>query len=291
MSARNHMFIALALTISTTACTLAEEQLDESEVASAARVVKSSPTPAPAPTGPTCELATTDSDPMNCGTCGNVCGSGLCYGGVCADSTGGHVFVIGHGYGTSNGALDKMLGNAVFLNERQPVRVLAYAGTAPAALITGTDAAIDRMATLRGRTWAKTQVTSSSDVALNLPNADVFLVYAQPDASSEYLYSLGNEWGFRLDNFTRRGGVIVVLDTPSANAGTAEVLVASGLMTLTNRAPAGALAYVHDAADVGAARVPLMFATTSAVSWAPSIHSTIAATDTGNAIAVHRAIY
>src|SRR5687768_5329252 len=112
----NDMFAARIITISalalTSACTLADEPEHLGNVESEGKRA-----PATAPTGPTCS-STVDltSDAANCGTCGNVCGSGLCYSGVCADATAGHVFAIGHGYATSNSALDKILGNAVFMN-------------------------------------------------------------------------------------------------------------------------------------------------------------------------------
>lgn len=274
--------LLLALTLLAAGCTLAsDEQVnDETEVGVAARI---------ATTG-SCELADKTSDPKHCGTCGNVCGSGICSASVCMDASAGHVFVIGNGYATSNGALDKALGNAVFLNERKPVRVLAYAGTAPAALITGTNAAINRYATARGRTWAKTAITSSADVAIHIDNTDVFLVYAQPQLSSQYLDALGDEWSLRLDNFTRRGGIIIVLDTPSTNVGTPEVLVRSGLLQLTGRTSTGAVSYIGAAEDVGAARVPLMFASAGSVGWTPSSWTNVASSDTGQAVIIHRAI-
>lgn len=253
---------------------------------------KRSPGSTTGPTGPTCS-GTTDymADPANCGTCGNVCGSGLCYSGVCADATAGHVFVIGHGYATSNPALDRVLGNAVFMHEKNPVKVLAYAGTAPSALVTGTNSAIDRQATARGRTWQRTQVTSSADVAFQLPNVDVFVVYAQPLQTSLYLNYLGDEWGIYLQQFTRRGGVVVVLDTASTNVGTAEVLTRTGLMSLTGRTAVTGNAFIGVAEDAGAVRMPLMFATSSSVGWAPSNWTNVASSDAGQAIVIHRAIY
>ncbi|MBA2539035.1 MAG: hypothetical protein H0V17_05320 [Deltaproteobacteria bacterium] len=273
----------------TTGCTLADQdQLEElGTVESEGKRAGATTT-----SGPTCS-STTDymADANNCGTCGNVCGSGLCYSGVCADATAGHVFAIGHGYATSNRALDKLLGNAVFMNERAPVRVLAYAGTAPATLVSGTNAAIDRQATARGRTWQRTQVTSSADVAFNLPNADVFLVYAQPQQDSTYLNYLGDEWGLYLQQFTRRGGIVVVLDTASTNAGTPEVLTRTGLMTLGGRTTLTGNAFVGVAEDAGAARMPMMFATSNSVAWAPSSWTNVINSDAGQAMVVHRAIY
>lgn len=272
-----------------TGCTMAEQTDDMSTVEFEG---KTKPPASTTPTGPTCP-ATTDytSDPANCGTCGTVCGSGLCYAGVCADATAGHVFVIGHGYETSNAALDKVLGNAVFMNERSTVRVLAYAGQAPASMVAGANAAMDRYATARGRTVQRTVITGSAEVATNIQNADVFVVYPLTQAPSDYLMALGGEWSYRLDSFARSGGTIVVLDAPSSNAGTAQVLVTSGLMTLTGRSNAGGVGYVGTPEDVAAARMPLMFAIPNAVGWAASSWTNVATSDTGQAVVVHRAIY
>ena len=274
-----------ALFFVVTGCTLADPVEDVQTVESEARRPAST-------TGPTCS-ATTDytSDPANCGSCGTVCGSGLCYAGVCADATAGHVFVIGHGFETSNAALDKVLGNAVFMNERSTVRVLAYAGQAPTNMVSGVNAAMDRYAAARGRTVQRTVVTGSADVAVNLPNADVFVVYPLTQAPSDYLMALGGEWAYRLDSFARRGGTIIVLDAPSSNTGTAQVLVTSGLMTLTGRASAGSVGYVGNAEDVASARIPLMFALPNSVGWSPSSWTNVATSETGQSVVVHRAIY
>src|SRR5688500_8596620 len=74
----------------------------------------------------TCEAVDTSSDPKHCGACGNVCASGLCYAGVCADDRAGHVFVIGHSYRDSSPALDRILANAALQSEKATVKVLVY---------------------------------------------------------------------------------------------------------------------------------------------------------------------
>jgi hypothetical protein len=295
-SRRTDMFAARMMTLSalffvatTPACTQIEHDDDVSSVESEGKARPGSTTT----TGPTCS-STTDymSDANNCGTCGNVCGSGLCYSGVCTDATAGHVFVIGHGYASSNPSLDRVLGNAVFSNDRSTLRIVAYGGQfAQSTMVSGTNAAMDRYATAHGRTIQRTILTSSADVAYNLPNADVFIVYAQTLATSIYLDALGDEWSLRLDQFARGGGTIIVLDAQSENAGTAQVLVRSGLMNLTGRSNMGAVAYCGDAEDIAAARVPLMFAVSGSVGWTPSSWKNVATGEAGQAMVVHRAIY
>ena len=231
-------------------------------------------------------------DPLNCGACGTVCASGLCYAGWCADDRAGHVFVIGHAYRTSNPALDRLLGNAVFLPATKPARVVTWAGpgTTP-ELVTRTNDAIRRGAAQLRESWKRYNAPSSAAVPVLLANADVFLVYAQPHASDATLQALGGEWALALDDFTRRGGIVIVLDAPGANAGTVQVLAASGLLALEGRAPVSGVAFVAAHADVAAAQVPLMFAIGESIGFAPSGWTDVAATETGSVVAVHRAIY
>src|SRR5262249_20044779 len=39
-------------------------------------------------------------DPDNCGYCGNVCASGICSAGICQGIVAGHIVLIGHDYKT-----------------------------------------------------------------------------------------------------------------------------------------------------------------------------------------------
>ena len=99
------------------------------------------PLPEPAPPQPTlpscfapqtdCDGVCTDlqSDPDNCGTCGDVCASGLCDAGVCIGATVGHVVAIGHDYQASEPAMDRVLADAVGLTTGAYTRIGYWRGT------------------------------------------------------------------------------------------------------------------------------------------------------------------
>lgn len=235
-------------------------------------------------------------DPLNCGACGTVCGSGLCYSGVCADDRAGHVTVIGASYRTSNPALDRVLGNAVFMTDKRPAKIVTWKGprgaVAPADVVSGTNAALTRVSLVMKHAFKLYPAATSSAVQTMLPTADIFLVYAQPQSTDDYLHALGDEWSIPLDDFVRRGGVIVVLDAPSTvNSGTAQVLAPSSLMTLTRSTAPDSIGYVAAHGDAGTAMIPLMFALPDAVGYEPSTYTDLATGDTGSVIAAHRAVY
>ena len=238
----------------------------------------------------TCTTTTDYSnDPLNCGVCGNVCASGLCYSGVCADDRAGHIFVIGNSYRKSNPSWDRMLGNALFLKENAKVNVLVYRGTATTDYNSGTANAIARAATMLHRSYTRTVITSSSAVQTSLPTMDVLVIEAQPQLDNVSLASLANEWSLPIDDFTRRGGIVVVLDAPSTkNAGTQQVL--GSLMPLTRSASVGTIASVTNAGDQATGRVPLTFALAESVGYAASSFIDGAASDSGAVLVSHRVV-
>jgi hypothetical protein len=186
--------------------------------------------------GQTC--VNTDTDPDNCGGCGYPCMSGLCSNGVCEAAGTGRVIVIGHDYLNNRPAMNRILGNAVFLWPVNPVRLLTYASGADPAAVAGADAAIAQVAAATGRIVART-VATSVDVPSMLPTSDVFLVYAQVQTDDTTLAALGQLWASALDAFVAAGGTIVVLDAVSAaNSGTAQILVQASLFDLTRNASA-----------------------------------------------------
>ncbi len=238
----------------------------------------------------TCENVDLTADATNCGVCGNVCASGLCYSGVCADDRAGHVFVIGHSYRTSNPALDQILGNAVFMREGRTVKVLVYRGTAALDVHAGANNALKRAAGAIRRTMSKTVVTSSVAVGIELPSFDVLVIEAQPQATNQTLASLASEWSLPIDDHLRRGGIVVVMDAPSANDGTSMVLGSTMPMRRETSAP-GAVGHVAAHSTIAVGRVPMMFALGDSVGYAPSGHTDAVTSDSGHVVVAHRTFY
>jgi hypothetical protein len=232
-----------------------------------------------------------DSDPDNCGGCGVVCDSGLCAEGVCTGAIAGHLVVIGHDYGAHNPAMQRVLGNAVFLAGREQIRVLAFDARATAAVVGGTDASIDQAAGALGASWSKEAMADPAAVSFRLAHADVFLVYAQPVASDAELAAWGETWQLALAQFGRRGGVIVVLDGAGDHGGTARVLEAAGLFTVGHRAAASSsTVQVVAPTDAVARQVPVQYrAEPTSVSVGPQ-DGAVVITAGGDAVVVHRAI-
>ncbi|MCB9709041.1 MAG: hypothetical protein H6714_09665 [Myxococcales bacterium] len=172
-----------------------------------------------------------DTDPQYCGDCATRCLSNICNNGLCAPQTFGHVVVIGHDYqtNTSDAEINKLVGNAIFISPSAPVRVLAYQQDATANAISGTNNAIDEHPEAVSRNWTKTVVSDANLVPFLLYSHNAFLIYAEPNASDSALIALGNLWKTSLEDFIRRGGIVISLESPSSNLGTYQILDAAAL--------------------------------------------------------------
>ena len=175
----------------------------------------------------------TFTDPDNCGGCGIPCMSGLCSNGLCEAAGTGRAIVIGHDYLTNRAAMNRILGNAVFLWPVNPVRLLVYQGDANPQAIAGADAAIAQVANATGRQYLP-MITAADTVPTLLPYADVFLVYGQQMADDATLTQLGLDWSSALGTFVARGGTVVVLDgVYEGNSGTSQILAQAGLFLVS----------------------------------------------------------
>ena len=171
-------------------------------------------------------------DPDNCGACGNPCMSGLCSNGLCEAAGTGRAIALGHDYLRNRPAMNRILGNAVFLWPVNPVRLLVYEGDANTAAVAGADAAIAQVASATGRQWLRIPATAG-EVSTQLATASVFLIYSQELALDSTLIQLGSDWAAALDTFVHAGGTVISLDGEYAsNSGTSQILAQAGLFQI-----------------------------------------------------------
>mgnify|MGYP006335662853 CR=1 FL=1 len=215
---------------------------------------------------PQCESTLTDcdgicfdvtTDPDHCGGCNVRCASGICEMSVCADAIAGQAVLVGHDFSAANIAMQRLLGNAVFLAQGAPVRVLVYQGESDATSVAGVEHAIDVVKAELGREWQRTDAIEAL-VPLQLSAADVLLIHAQVQASNSSLRKLAQEWGNALSRFVETGGVIVLIDAPSTqNSGTFQLLTPAQLFDADARESVATQQLIVQTPGLGVAvRVP-----------------------------------
>jgi len=156
-------------------------------------------------------------DADNCGSCGNICLSGICQGGTCVGAKDGHVVLACMNYQTpvTNSAPNTLLGNAVLLPQPKEVRILAYTEFASAGSRARVDQHITFAAAARGRSVVITPLTkyTNASATLSIANYDEFLIYEQDTATPAELGTVGTVWQMNsvLDSFAAAGGTIVAL--------------------------------------------------------------------------------
>lgn len=200
-------------------------------------------------------------DADHCGGCFAACGTGVCIDGACSAPFAGHYVVVGHDYRVVRAAMNRIVGNAVFLGPRDPAIVLVYEGAGMPTSIAGTDMAINEGATRLARRWTRVPAASPAAVPLGLADADVFLVYAQHAATDAELDALGVAWAPALSEFLGRGGVVVMLDGASSAGGTPRIASSAGLLTpsATREDATDVVLRVLAPADQVVAGVPLSY--------------------------------
>ena len=155
-------------------------------------------------------------DPLNCGGCGVVCASQLCDDSACVGAASGGIVYIGHDYTTTltGTAQARVISNAVFVPESNPLRVLSYERYANTTAVTQVGAILRGVARQEGRTLTITSTANDDQVPeqLTVTNYDVLLVHDQSNAPDGALAALGAKWGSTLSVFALGGGVVIVLD-------------------------------------------------------------------------------
>ncbi|MFO0737072.1 MAG: hypothetical protein U0270_14385 [Labilithrix sp.] len=206
-------------------------------------VIVTPPDPPPAVTCAEDELACNDvctkvkTDGQNCGACGRICPSNICIDGVCQGATPGDIVVIGHDMTKADAFTThaKVFKNAVHLPTTDPLRVLAFEQDAPADLVTRTRALTGSSLGSRTLTFGQAAPEALEDGNL-YASWDVVLIDGVSAANAS---SYGTRWATALDTFTKKGGVLVALD--SGDGDIPGFFAATSLVTLgTHQAlPAG----------------------------------------------------
>ncbi len=233
---------------------------------------------------------TTATDPDNCGGCDKPCGSGLCAASTCQLPSAGHLVVIGHDYAATVTGLENLVGNAALLSSRSPTRILAFEGQASVGAIQSVNAAINKVATARHRALL-TKTVPGDQVAAQLPDNDVFLIYAQSSADDATLDQLSTAWANALVAFIASGKTVVLLDGFSAsNTGTLRVLKGSGLFAGSVRTAAtGQTMTVVSPTDPVARNLPATYtAPTSSATFQTQETVKVVQTPTAGPVVVHR---
>jgi Stigma-specific protein, Stig1 len=202
--------------------------------------------------------ASYNSDPDNCGRCGNECASDVCQNGSCVEGRFGNVALLCMDLNATmaNSAQTDVLANAVFLPPVNPVRVLAYTRGATPAGVSKVNALLAAEGSVRGRTATITAATSAAMVvsSLSVMSFEVLLVHDLDLAPSGEPRSTAEGWEASsvITSFARAGGVVVVLNGGDGTGEMHELISAANLLQVSgqddltgelvfNNAPADAL--------------------------------------------------
>jgi hypothetical protein len=159
-----------------------------------------------------------NSDPDNCGKCGNACPSDICQSGVCVGARYGSIALFCTDFNSANASssLTTMLGNAVFTPTNNPVKVLSFTKGASAAAVNRVNQVISWAGMPRNRSAEITEAKAVGDVTakLNVVDFQVLLVHDLDQAGVGEAAGAATAWesGSVLTSFARAGGVIIVLD-------------------------------------------------------------------------------
>jgi hypothetical protein len=177
-----------------------------------------------------------NSDPDNCGRCGNHCPSDICQAGKCGGARYGNVALLCMDFNSvdASSSPTTLLGNAVFTPAVNPVKVLAFTGGANAKAVTRVQQVIDWAGSVRNRTADITNVKTVDGVtaALNITDYQVLLINDMTEAQPGDAAAAGTTWESArvLSSFAKAGGVIIVVDGGSGTGEMNELINAGNLL-------------------------------------------------------------
>jgi hypothetical protein len=181
------------------------------------------------------------SDPDNCGKCGNECASDICQAGKCVGAKYGNVALICMDFNANDreSSATSLLGNAIFLPAKNPVKVLAYTRGASAAAVARVNTVIGWEEDARGRTASITEAKTVDSVTntLNINDYQVLLIHDLDEAKSGDPAAAATTWesGSVLSSFAKAGGVIIVIDGGDGTGEMHELINAGNLLDPTGQ--------------------------------------------------------
>ena len=178
-----------------------------------------------------------NSDPDNCGSCGNQCPSDICQDGKCVGARFGNIALLCMDFNSATkvSSPTTLLGNAVFMPQTNPVKVLAYTRGASAAAVNRVNTVIGWAADLRGNKTADITEAKTVDAVtanLNIMDYQVLLIHDLDQAKSGDPAAAATTWESAsvLSSFAKAGGVIVVLDGGDGTGEMHELINAGNLL-------------------------------------------------------------
>ncbi len=229
-----------------------------------------------------------DTDPMNCGSCGHVCASGLCVAGGCEGDLPGQIVAIGHDFSAWNGAMARALGNAAALAPAPDLAIARWRGTSTSLVSASLTMALTTGLLVQAQAWhAVPWPTAPGPTALDL--IDVVVIEPQAGAGDQS-ETAGVTWGPALAGFIDRGGVVIVLE----GEGSSSYRFASGAGVFTTTTPvpvSGQRLVVTAPGDAIASQVvsPYLGAATTVAF--PDLGTAVVATEDGRTVIFHTTRY
>jgi len=247
------------------------------------------PQPVQQPTPPVCMLpeiacpsgcADLQTDPDNCGVCGNACATGVCDAGRCIGETVGHLVVIGHDYQVSDAAMNRVLADAVGLSTGINTRVGYWRGS---STLEGAQSAAAVGLAQTSRTTNAFELTGMTPQ--DFVEIDAIVIEPQV-GDGDAAEAAGSAAAGALAAYLASGHVVVILET--AGGVSYRFAEGAGLFSVAPPVDAtGTLVSIAAPADAVAAGVPAPYLGRTDTVGFPGVANPVFVDDSGDAVVFH----